>query len=144
MFYASTSFASYHCIILHDIASCITLYWYKQWKNKENCSFSFGKGSWEHINKAWSMFVTEVLSYRVYAFDSGILMQRLWQELHSCFGKEGGFLSEAWKEGKVFFRRRLKNAMYEGFTHHKKYMTSTNMQIVDSSFLQNKSYVQGH
>jgi hypothetical protein len=65
------------------------------------------------------MLVTEVLSYRVYAFDNGILMQRLRQELHSRFDKEGGFLSEAWKEGKVFFHRRLKNGMYEGFTHHK-------------------------
>jgi hypothetical protein len=65
------------------------------------------------------MLVTEVLSYGVYAFDNGILMQRLRQELHSCFGKEWGFLSEARKEGKVFFRRQLKNGMYEGFTHHK-------------------------
>jgi hypothetical protein len=39
------------------------------------------------------MLVKEVLSYRAYAFDNGILMQRLWQELHSRFGKEGGFLS---------------------------------------------------
>jgi hypothetical protein len=41
------------------------------------------------------MLVTEVLSYGLYAFDKGILMQRPQQELHSCFGKEGGFLSEA-------------------------------------------------
>jgi hypothetical protein len=41
------------------------------------------------------MLVTEVLSYRVYVFDNAILIQRLQQELHSCFSKEGGFLSEA-------------------------------------------------
>jgi hypothetical protein len=41
------------------------------------------------------MLVTEVLSYGVYAFDNGILMQRLRQELHSHFGKEGGFLPKA-------------------------------------------------
>jgi hypothetical protein len=41
------------------------------------------------------MLVTEVLSYGVYAFDNGILMQSLRQELHSCFSKEGGFLSDA-------------------------------------------------
>jgi hypothetical protein len=29
------------------------------------------------------------------------------------------FLYEAWKEGKVFFRRRLKNGMYVNFMHHK-------------------------
>jgi hypothetical protein len=41
------------------------------------------------------MLVTEVLPYRVYAFENGILMQHLRQELHSRFVKEGGFLSEA-------------------------------------------------
>jgi hypothetical protein len=41
------------------------------------------------------------------------------QSSYSSFGKEGGFLSEAWKEGKVFFRHRLKNGMYEGSTLHK-------------------------
>jgi hypothetical protein len=41
------------------------------------------------------MLVIEVLSYGVYAFDDGILMQRLWQESYSCFGQEGGFLSKA-------------------------------------------------
>jgi hypothetical protein len=41
------------------------------------------------------MLVIEILSYEVYAFDNGILMQRLRQELHSHFDKEVGFLSEA-------------------------------------------------
>jgi hypothetical protein len=41
------------------------------------------------------------------------------QTSYSSFDKEGGFLSEALKEGKVFFRRRLKNGMYEGSTLHK-------------------------
>jgi hypothetical protein len=66
------------------------------------------------------MLVT-VLSYKVYTFDNGIPTQHLRQESYknSCFGKEGGFLSEAWKEGKVFFRHRLKSGMYEGSTLHK-------------------------
>jgi hypothetical protein len=34
------------------------------------------------------MLATEVLSYKVYAFDNGILMQRLLQELHSRFAKK--------------------------------------------------------
>jgi hypothetical protein len=41
---------------------------------------------------------------------------------HWCFSKYGGFLwsikallYEAWKEGKVFFCRRLKNDMYKKF-----------------------------
>jgi hypothetical protein len=32
---------------------------------------------------------------------------------------EGLFLYEAWKEGKVFFRRMLKNGMCANFTHRK-------------------------
>jgi hypothetical protein len=39
------------------------------------------------------MPLTEVLLYGVYIFDNDILMQHLRQGLHSCFGKEGGFLS---------------------------------------------------
>jgi hypothetical protein len=41
------------------------------------------------------------------------------QTSYSSFSKEGGFLPEAWKEVKVFFRRRLKNGMYEGSMLHK-------------------------
>jgi hypothetical protein len=40
------------------------------------------------------MLVTEVLSYGLYAFHNGILMQRLQKEQHSRFDKEGGFLSK--------------------------------------------------
>jgi hypothetical protein len=39
------------------------------------------------------MPLTEVLIYRAYIFDNGILMRHLWQDLQSCFSKEGGFLS---------------------------------------------------
>jgi hypothetical protein len=35
------------------------------------------------------------------------------------FGPRISFLYEAWKEGKVFFRRRLKNGMYVSFMHRK-------------------------
>jgi hypothetical protein len=47
----------------------------------------------ERINKARPMLVTEVLAYEDYAFDNGILMQHLLQELQNRFGKEGEFLS---------------------------------------------------
>ena len=35
------------------------------------------------------------------------------------YGPRIFFLYEAWKEGKVFFRRRIKNGMYVSFMHHK-------------------------
>jgi hypothetical protein len=34
-----------------------------------------------------------VLFYGVHTFDNGILMQHLWRDLQSRFGKEGKFLS---------------------------------------------------
>jgi hypothetical protein len=76
----------------------------------------------ERINKAGSMLVTEVLSYRVYSFDNGILMQHLQQKLQSRFGKQGGFLSffmRREKKGRCFFAYGSKNGTYEDFTPHK-------------------------
>jgi hypothetical protein len=89
------------------------------------------------------MLVTEVLSYGLYAFDKGILMQRPQQELHSCFGKEGGFLSEAWKEGKVFFAAGSKAVWTKVSRITKKYITSTCKLLLVVSY-KNQSYVQGH
>jgi hypothetical protein len=39
--------------------------------------------------------------------------------LYNSCAKKGFFLYEAWKEGKVFFRRRLKNGMHANFMHRK-------------------------
>jgi DUF1365 family protein len=47
----------------------------------------------ERINNTRFMPLTEELSYRVYTFDNGILMQHLRRDLQSRFNKEGGFLS---------------------------------------------------
>jgi hypothetical protein len=33
--------------------------------------------------------------------------------------KKGDFFLKREKKGRCFFRRRLKNSMYEGFTYHK-------------------------
>jgi hypothetical protein len=68
------------------------------------------------------MLLTEVLSYGVYTFDNGILMQHLRRELQSRFGKEGGFLSffiKREKKGRCFFAYGSKNGTYEDFTPHK-------------------------
>jgi hypothetical protein len=46
------------------------------------------------------------VSFRKYSFISLVIRRDL-------------FLYEAWKEGKVFFRRRLKNGMCVNFMHHK-------------------------
>ena len=52
------------------------------------------------------MPLAEVFLYGVYTFDNGILKQHLRQDLQSCFGKEGGFLSffmKREKKGRCFF-----------------------------------------
>jgi hypothetical protein len=54
------------------------------------------------------MLMTEVRSSIVYVFRNGILKQCLWQELHSRFGKEWGFMKRE-KKGKCFFAHGLKN-----------------------------------
>jgi hypothetical protein len=57
---------------------------------------------------------------------------------YSSFGKEGGFLSAAWKEEKVFFRHLLKNGMYAGSTLHKEIyyiITSIYIQMFYKVFL---------
>jgi hypothetical protein len=68
------------------------------------------------------MLVTKILPYKVYAFDNGIYMQHLQQELHNRFSKEGGFLSffmKCEKKGRCFFAYGSKNGTYEDFTRHK-------------------------
>ena len=84
------------------------------------------------------MLVTEVLSYGVYVFDNGILMQCLQQELHSCFDKEGGFFLKHEKKGRCFFAIGSKTVCTKIPRITKKYITSTYMQIVYKCFLQNQ------
>jgi hypothetical protein len=103
-------FASYHHIISHNITSYIVLH---QWhKNRIRSQSSANASSKWKCAKARS---------------------KLW-EIQPCHKK--GYLSlrsmdfflyEAWisfftkheKEGKMFFRRRLKNSMYVSFMHRK-------------------------
>jgi hypothetical protein len=82
------------------------------------------------------MLVTEVLSYGVHAFDNGILMQRIWQEIHSHFGKEGDFFLKSEKKGTCFFAAGSKTICTKVSRITKKYITSTYMQIVDKCLLQ--------
>jgi hypothetical protein len=54
-----------------------------------------------------------------------------WMFLRSLdiFTKHGSFLYEAWKEGKVFFRRRLKNGMYIKFHASQRSELQNNLHI---------------
>jgi hypothetical protein len=73
------------------------------------------------------MPLTEVLSYGVYTFDTGILMQHLRRDIQSRFGKEGGFLSffmKREKKGRCFFACGSKTVRTKISRLTKKYITS--------------------
>jgi hypothetical protein len=110
---ASHHIASWHRII-HHFALIHTL------ENKENSPFSFGK------------------KLMRIAFDNGILMQRLRQELHTRFGKERGFLSKREKKERCFFAAGSKTVCTKVSRITKKYITSIYIQIVHKCFLQNQ------
>jgi hypothetical protein len=56
----------------------------------------------------------EELSYEVYTFGNGILMQQPRRDIQSCFGKEGGFL--------FFFMKRDKKGRCLSPTAQKRYV----------------------
>jgi hypothetical protein len=90
------------------------------------------------------MPLTEVLSYGVYTFDTGILMQHLRRDIQSRFGKEGGFLSffmKREKKGRCFFACGSKTVRTKISRLTKKYITSLNIQINDKCFLQKQSCI---
>jgi hypothetical protein len=96
-------------------------------------------------NKARSMLLTEVLPYKVYTFDNGILMQHLQRDLQGRFGKEGGFLSFFMKREKrkgVFSPTAQKTVRTKISRLTKKYITSLNIQMVDKCFLQKQNCIQ--
>jgi hypothetical protein len=98
-------FASYHHNISHSIASYTILH-QKKAEEKEGRSLLHKYSS--KCKRMW--YVT------TYIFDGYNLLYEV--NLRHHWHKENS-LCEAWKEGKVFFRRRLKNGMYTNFMHHK-------------------------
>jgi hypothetical protein len=101
-------FASYHHIISHNITSYIIL---RQW----------------HKNGIQSRFSENILS-KLYEVSFELQLRQPAHKKGSLYAKNGYlyfyepqifFLYETWKEGKVFFRRRLKNGMYVSFMHRK-------------------------
>jgi hypothetical protein len=96
----------------------------------------------ECINNTRLMPLIEVFLYGVYTFDNGILKQHLRQDLQSCFGKEGGFLSffmKREKKGRCFFACGSKTVRTKISRLTKKYITSLNIQIVHNCFLQKEA-----
>ena len=98
----------HHTIISYRIAShhtsfCITK---KVWGNKGELLF----------RKNWSDYEKKYYSTS-HAFSRYLLLH----EVNLCkqWHNENLFLCETWKEGKMFFRQRLKNGTHEGFIHRK-------------------------
>jgi hypothetical protein len=87
--------ASYHRTIPHNITSYITSHQQQRLGMKQ----VFGNNSDENVLR----------------HEGNLRKLQFYQICH----KRGFFLYEARKEGKVFFRRRLKNGMCVNFMHHK-------------------------
>jgi hypothetical protein len=100
-------FASYHCIIwhhtiIHEVQFGIfEKLWIKsRGRNKRKICYNYcHQQHAERYNALAS--VTDILQH------------------FETFGKEGHFLYEAWKEGKVFFSPSAKNGTYYYFMMHK-------------------------
>jgi hypothetical protein len=106
----ASSFASYHHIIPHSITSNIILHRWHELNMKSTFGDCFIKNenvlrhkvSWEiqlhqlYCKRRDPLFTKLGCSYKAWIFSRSMDI----------------FLYEAWKEGKVFFRRRLKNCMY--------------------------------
>jgi hypothetical protein len=120
MFHAPTSFASRHHIILHHgITSYIILH--QQKLCKTGIPLSASTKTHERVLKMHDSCLWQYC-YAKFGLSTILFLLNVYsknQTSYSSFDKEGGFLFEAWKEGKVFFRRGLKNCMYEGSTLHK-------------------------
>ena len=100
-------FASYHHIISHNITSYIILH---QWhKNRIRSRSSANASSKWKCAKARSKLREIQLHQPCHKRRDPSLRSM------NIFTKHDLFLYEAWKEGKVFFRRRLKNGMYVKF-----------------------------
>jgi hypothetical protein len=113
-------FTSYHHIISHNITSYIISHqWHENWIQSW---FSANASSKWKSAKARSKL--QEIQFHQPGHKEGISLCEAWI---SFFTKHGYlslrsmdlFLYGAWKEGKVFFRRRLKNGMYVSFMHHK-------------------------
>jgi hypothetical protein len=87
--------ASYHSIIQHSITSYIIWHQQKDWIQRKPSEIPW-------LNKN---VLRHEVSFGKYSFTSLVIRDL--------------FLYEAWKEGKVFFRRRLKNGMCVNFMHRK-------------------------
>jgi hypothetical protein len=106
-------FASYHRIISHSITSYIMSHQWHQLKTRPTFGQCYTKNKKVPRYKvSW-----ESQLHQFWCGKRDLLFTKHW-----CFTKYGWFLRsiktllyEAWKEGKVFFRRRLKNGMYKKF-----------------------------
>jgi hypothetical protein len=115
--------ASYHRTIPHNITSYIISHQQQGLGTKQ----TFGN----------NLLNGNVLRYKPNLRPIQFYQDNLLTVSHNRFAiKRGFFLYEAWKEGKVFFRRRLKNGMWVNFMHRKE-IYYINLHICSLSHTQN-------
>jgi hypothetical protein len=108
-----SSFASYHHIIPHSITSYIILH---RW-HELNTKSTFGDYFIKNENVLRHKVSWEMQLHQLYCKRRDPLFTKLgcFYEAWIFSQSTDFFLYEAWKEGNVFFRRRLKNSMYIKF-----------------------------
>ena len=106
-------FASYHHIILHNITSYIISHQrQKDWiRSRSSVILCWIKMCWG----TKQIFDKKLLNENVLRHEGNLRKIQFYQICH----RRGFFLYEAWKEGKVFCRQRLKNGMCANFMHRK-------------------------
>jgi hypothetical protein len=102
----ASSFASYHHIIPHSITSYIILH---RW-HELNMKSTFGDGFIKNENVLRHKVSWEIQLHQLYCKRRDPLFTKLGRFYEAwIFSRSTDlFLYKAWKEGKVFFRRRLK------------------------------------
>jgi hypothetical protein len=117
-FMHKTSFASYHHIILHNIASYIILHRQNPWRRRKIAPSNIFANSWKSVPITQDMPLADTFLYRDGTFVNNIAIQQPWHDIQYCLSKEGEFLS-LWSVKRCFFASGSKNGKYKGFTHHK-------------------------
>jgi hypothetical protein len=121
--------ASYHHIILHNIASFIILHHRKQWEKKENCSF-------KDTTLGRVVFIRGLYLWQRYSYATSTTRpsKLLQQRRRISF-----FFMKREKKGRCFFTCSSKMVRSKISWLTKKYITSLTIQIVDNCFLQKEA-----
>jgi hypothetical protein len=117
--------------IMHHFALIHTM------ENKENCSFSFDKDSWESVLKRHDPCLWQRYCHTEFMPSTMVFLCKVFGKNYTvASAKKGDFFLMREKKGRCFFAAGSKTVCTKVSRITKKYITSTYMKIVDNCFLQ--------